>query len=53
MQTRQLSGLVLAGLLLSSLIALVSGGFIVLEGHLITLIWETLPQALAHAWWCA
>ena len=51
MQTRQLSGLVLAGLLLSSLIALVSGGFIVLEGHLITLIWETLPQALAHAWW--
>ncbi|GEO69246.1 chloride channel protein [Levilactobacillus acidifarinae] len=46
----QLIRLTCAGLLLSVLIAAVSGVFMILEGELITLFWTTIPAKLTIDW---
>lgn len=50
MNKRYISRLILAGLVLSTLIAGIAGAFIVLEGHLITLLWATIPAQLPVDW---
>lgn len=50
MEKHHLLRLTLAGLLLSVLIAAVSGIFMVLESGLITLLWTTIPAKLAVDW---
>lgn len=50
MHKSQLIRLTFAGLLLSVLIAAVSGIFMILEGALITLLWTTIPAKLPFDW---
>ena len=50
MHKPQLIHLTVAGLLLSVLIAAVSGVFMILEGALITLLWTTIPAKLPFDW---
>lgn len=48
---KQLIGrLIPAGLLLSSIIAVIAGLFVIVESRLITLLWTTLPAQLPRTW---
>ena len=46
MRNRKMWTIIVSGLFLSSIIAGISGAFLIIEGELTTLLWEVLPAQM-------
>lgn len=52
MRNRKMWTIIVSGLFLSSIIAGISGAFLIIEGELTTLLWEVLPEVANPLLFC-